>query len=45
MAIGGEFTKQLLEDGGLGPKMCVLEVRCVTGDVSLLAAEIVGSSG
>ena len=45
VAIGGEFTQRLLTDAGIGSGMRVLDVGCGTGDVSLLAGELVGSSG
>jgi ubiquinone/menaquinone biosynthesis C-methylase UbiE len=45
MAIGGEFTTRLLTDAGVGPGMRVLDVGCGAGDVSLLAAGLVGAGG
>lgn len=45
MAIGGEFSLRLLRDAGVGPGMKVLDLGCGTGDVSLLAAELVGPQG
>jgi ubiquinone/menaquinone biosynthesis C-methylase UbiE len=39
------LTQRLLQDMGLLPGMRVLDVGCGTGDVSLLAAELVGPSG
>jgi len=38
-------TERLLREAGLAPGMRVLDIGCGVGDVSLLAAEIVGSSG
>jgi SAM-dependent methyltransferase len=40
-----EFTNRLLVDSGISTGMRVLDVGCGTGDLSLLAAELVGSSG
>lgn len=45
MAIGGEFTRRLLQDAGLRPGMRVLDIGCGSGDVTLIAAELVGSAG
>jgi len=39
------FTRALFADAGIGPGMRVLDVGCGGGDVSLLAAEIVGPRG
>jgi len=39
------FTRQLLRQAGISPGMRVLDVGCGTGDVTFLAAELVGSSG
>lgn len=39
------FTAQVLRDAGLAPGMRVLDVGCGTGDVSFLAARLVGPSG
>ena len=39
------FTERLLRDAGLRPGMRVLDVGCGTGDVALLAAELVGPTG
>jgi len=39
------FTRRLLEDAGLRAGMHVLDVGCGPGDVSLLAAELVGEQG
>ena len=44
-AIYGPSTRQLLLDAGIGPGMRVLDVGCGVGEVSLLAAELVGSGG
>lgn len=45
MAIGGEFTRRLLRDAGVEAGMRVLDVGCGTGDVALLAADLVGPGG
>ncbi|MGK9170580.1 methyltransferase domain-containing protein [Inquilinus limosus] len=45
MAIGGEFTRRLLNDAGIAGGMRVLDVGCGSGDVTLLAAELVGPTG
>lgn len=39
------FTAQVFRDAGLAPGMRVLDVGCGTGDVSFLAARLVGPSG
>jgi SAM-dependent methyltransferase len=39
------FTERLLCDAGIGPGMHVLDIGCGTGDVSLLAADLVGPTG
>ncbi len=39
------ITRRLLRDGGLSRDMRVLDVGCGTGDVSMLAAEMVGPGG
>ncbi len=39
------FTRRLLEDAGLRAGMKVLDVGCGPGDVSLMAAELVGEEG
>ena len=39
------FTERLLRDAGIGPGMTVLDVGCGTGDVTFLAASLVGPSG
>jgi SAM-dependent methyltransferase len=41
----GVLTEQLLRDAGLAPGMTVLDVGCGAGDVSLLAARMVGPRG
>jgi SAM-dependent methyltransferase len=43
--IYGAITRSVLADAGLGPGMRVLDVGCGAGDVALLAAEFVGTSG
>ena len=44
-AIYGPATRQVFLDAGIGPGMRVLDVGCGVGDVSLLAAELVGPDG
>ena len=44
-AIYARATRHLFEDAGIGPGMRVLDVGCGVGDVSLLAASIVGPDG
>jgi 2-polyprenyl-3-methyl-5-hydroxy-6-metoxy-1,4-benzoquinol methylase len=39
------FTRQLFEEAGIGPGMRVLDVGCGSGDVTFLAADLVGPSG
>jgi ubiquinone/menaquinone biosynthesis C-methylase UbiE len=39
------FTRQLLQEAGIGRGMRVLDVGCGSGDVSFLASELVGPSG
>jgi SAM-dependent methyltransferase len=39
------FTQRLLEEAGLGLGMTVLDVGCGPGDVSLIAARLVGEAG
>ena len=41
----GDLTERLFRTAGLQPGMRVLEVGCGVGDVSLLAARIVGPGG
>jgi SAM-dependent methyltransferase len=41
----GVLTEHVLRQAGLAPGMTVLDVGCGAGDVSLLAARIVGSGG
>jgi SAM-dependent methyltransferase len=41
----GEATLELLHRAGIGPGMRVLDLGCGAGDVSILAATLVGSSG
>jgi ubiquinone/menaquinone biosynthesis C-methylase UbiE len=44
-ALGRDFTAEVLRRAGIAPGMRVLDVGCGVGDVSLLAAEMVSSSG
>ena len=44
-AFFGDLTAHTLKLAGLGPGMRVLDVGCGAGDVSLLAASLVGPSG
>jgi SAM-dependent methyltransferase len=39
------YTERLLRDAGVGPGMRVLDAGCGTGDVSVLAAGMVGAQG
>jgi 2-polyprenyl-3-methyl-5-hydroxy-6-metoxy-1,4-benzoquinol methylase len=39
------FTRQLFKEAGISAGMRVLDVGCGSGDVSFLAADLVGSSG
>ena len=39
------FTRQLLVEAGIRPGMRVLDVGCGSGDVSFLAANLVGPNG
>jgi 2-polyprenyl-3-methyl-5-hydroxy-6-metoxy-1,4-benzoquinol methylase len=41
----GDATLDLLQRAGIGPAMRLLDLGCGPGDVSLLAATLVGSSG
>jgi len=41
----GPFTRQLFEEAGIGRGMRVLDVGCGSGDVTFLAADLVGPSG
>lgn len=41
----GDLTEQILRQAGLEPGMRVLDLGCGPGDVSFLAASMVGSSG
>lgn len=45
MAIGGEFTRRLLDDAGISGGMRVLDIGCGSGDVALIAADLVGPTG
>lgn len=45
MAIGEDFTSRLLKASGFGASARVLDVGCGSGDVSLLAAKLVGNFG
>ena len=40
-----DFTYRLLADGGIKEGMRILDVGCGTGDVSMMAAELIGNSG
>jgi FkbM family methyltransferase len=40
-----EFTQRLVTDCGIKKGMRVLDVGCGSGDVSIMAAEMVGNSG
>src|SRR5215813_13904580 len=40
-----DFTEDVLRRAGLAPGMRVLDIGCGVGDVSLLAADLVGPSG
>ncbi|MFI5105490.1 MAG: class I SAM-dependent methyltransferase, partial [Terriglobales bacterium] len=44
-AFYAEFTEDVLRRSGLAPGMRVLDVGCGAGDVSLLAARLVGPTG
>jgi 2-polyprenyl-3-methyl-5-hydroxy-6-metoxy-1,4-benzoquinol methylase len=39
------FTRQLFKEAGISPSMRVLDVGCGSGDVTFLAADLVGLSG
>ena len=39
------FTERVFREAGIGPGMCVLDVGCGPGDVSILAADLVGETG
>ncbi len=39
------MTVRLLDQAGVGPAMRVLDVGCENGDVSILAARLVGEEG
>ena len=41
----GDLTEEVLRRAGVGPGMRVLDVGCGTGDVSFLAARLVGPTG
>jgi ubiquinone/menaquinone biosynthesis C-methylase UbiE len=38
-------TRRLIRECGIGPGMCVLDIGCGAGDLSMLLAEAVGSTG
>jgi ubiquinone/menaquinone biosynthesis C-methylase UbiE len=40
-----DLTADVLRRAGIGPGMRVLDIGCGVGDVSLLAADMVGPSG
>lgn len=40
-----DFTRRLLVDAGIGAGMRVLDIGCGTGEVALLAADLVGGRG
>jgi protein-L-isoaspartate O-methyltransferase len=44
-AVFAPFTRQLFTQAGIRPGMRVLDVGCGSGDVSFLAAELVGEGG
>lgn len=44
-AIYGAATRRLFEAAGIGPGQRVLDLGCGAGDVSLLAADVVGPTG
>jgi SAM-dependent methyltransferase len=39
------ITRRLIQECGIGPGMCVLDIGCGVGDVSMLLAEAVGDTG
>ena len=41
----GDLTEEVLRRAGVGPGMAVLDLGCGTGDVSFLAARLVGPTG
>jgi len=41
----GDLTERLFRDAGMGPAMRVLDIGCGVGDVSFLAASLVGPDG
>lgn len=41
----GDLTRDILERAGLGPGMTVLDIGCGAGDVTFLAAHLVGPNG
>jgi SAM-dependent methyltransferase len=41
----GDLTEEVLRRAGVGPGMRVLDLGCGTGDVSFLAARLVGPTG
>jgi ubiquinone/menaquinone biosynthesis C-methylase UbiE len=44
-AVYAEFTQDVLRQAGLAPGMSVLDIGCGVGDVSLVAARLVGPEG
>ena len=43
--IGSKFTQRLQKDAGLSPGMRVLDVSCGSGDVALIARDLVAETG